>query len=182
MPALPCSRSVPSRTSAENVPERVRLPRTPRFSSFRLTCLLLAASALVLAALIPPRLAAFEIADGQYFVFDIDNDADMREVGKRSGIKTFDDRPLSLGLQECRRWADQFNVRPYRAVVSGTIGENPGRVWICADPADSDLLSELYCKQMQMGYVKHERSVVTCRLPNRGGAHPAPAIALQSPQ
>jgi len=110
---------------------------------------------------------AFELMPDGFFVFDIDQDADMRAVGERSGIRTRDDAPLELGMQECRRWADQFNVRPYRAVVSGTLAGRPGRVWICAGAANHEGLSRIYCQQMRMRYVRHEGSRVTCRLPDR---------------
>jgi hypothetical protein len=116
---------------------------------------------------IAPPVAAIEITDSGYFIFDIDRPEDMRAVGERSGIRTKDDAPLSLGQQECRRWADQFNVRPYRAVVSGTLPGVPGRVWICSGKADNPRLSQLYCRQLGMAYVKNEGSIVTCRLPDR---------------
>ena len=38
---------------------------------------------------------------------------DMREVGRRSGITTKDDIPVSIGYVECRRWARRFGVRPF---------------------------------------------------------------------
>lgn len=121
----------------------------------------------VLVAFAPSPLTAIEITPGGLFIFDINSDADMREVGTRSGIQTKEDAPLSLGIQECRRWANQFRVSPYRAVVSGTLPGRPGRVWICAGQANHEGLSRQYCQQMGMPFVKHEGSKVTCRMTDR---------------
>ena len=126
-----------------------------------------ASGLLWLASIAPHAASGVELTPEGLVLFDIDQDADMREVGERSGIRTLDDAPLSLGLQECRRWADQFGIRPYRAVVSGTLPGRPGRVWICAGPADHEGLSRTYCQQMGMRFVRNEGSKVTCRLPDR---------------
>ena len=105
---------------------------------------------------------AIESTDQGELVFDIDNPDDMREVGSRSGIQIKDDIDTAIGTFECRRWARQFGVRPYRAVVSGTLPGRRLRVWICSGKADSRKLSELYCRELGMVYKRHRGSVVTC--------------------
>ena len=110
-----------------------------------------------------PVAQAIETTELGELVFDIDKPEDMREVGSRAGIQIKDDIDTAIGYFECRRWARQFGVRPYRAVVSGTFPGRRMRVWICSGKADSRKLSELYCRQLGMVYKQHRGSVVTCR-------------------
>jgi hypothetical protein len=124
-----------------------------------LRCTVLALAAMAWA----PAAMAFEVIEGGDFVFDISNPDDMVEVGKLSGITIKKDLPPRIGRIECARWARQFGVHPYQAVVSGTRPDRSLRVWICAGEADNRALSQAYCKDMGMEYVRHEGSVVTCR-------------------
>jgi hypothetical protein len=122
--------------------------------------------ALVLSALIPAAAWAGQINERGEFVFDINSAEDMRAVGERAGIRPEERSPMDLGVLDCGRWASRFNVFPYQAVVAGRLAGRPGLVWICSGAADSLELSEGYCKQIGMSYVKHEGSVVTCRIRN----------------
>ncbi|HEX9768068.1 MAG TPA: hypothetical protein VGA50_02750 [Kiloniellales bacterium] len=125
--------------------------------ALRCAVLALAVSAWTQAA------SAVEVTEGGDFIFDISNPGDMLEVGKLSGITIKKDIPPRVGRIECARWARQFGVHPYQAVVSGTRPDRSLRVWICAGEVDNRALSEAYCKDMGMVYVRHDGSVVTCR-------------------
>jgi len=121
--------------------------------------------ALALASALPA--AAGSLTERGEFVFDISSREDMREVGQRAGIRISGYSPMDIGRIDCGRWAHQFNVFPYEPVVAGTLSGRPGLVWICSGQADSAVLSTAYCEEMGMSYVKHEGSVVTCRVPNQ---------------
>jgi hypothetical protein len=125
--------------------------------------ILAAAIAVAAAVAAGPPGAAVEIEDGGDFTFDIRSGKDMRLVGELSGITIKNDLPPRIGQQECARWARRFKVHPYRAVVSGNLPNRRTRVWICTGDADSRALSEIYCRQMKMYYVRHDGPVVTCR-------------------
>ena len=106
---------------------------------------------------------AVEVTEAGDFVFDISEPADMREVGRLSGITIKKDLPPRIGRIECARWARRFGVYPIVAVVSGTRPDRARRVWICAGEADNAALSGYYCRDMGMHYVRHDGPVVTCR-------------------
>ena len=106
---------------------------------------------------------AVEVTEAGDFIFDISEPADMREVGRLSGITIKKDLPARIGRVECARWARRFSVFPFVAVVSGTRPDRARRVWICAGEADNADLSAYYCRDMGMHYVRHDGPVVTCR-------------------
>ena len=141
---------------------RGRTGRKRRDRAWRNAVRLALGAALAGAVLVGPG-QALEVDRGGDFTFDIRNHTDMRKVGELSGITIKRDIPARVGLIECARWARRFGVRPYEAVVSGTLPNRRLRVWICAGNADNRLLSETYCKQMGMRYVRHDGPVVTCR-------------------
>ena len=136
--------------------------RRSRHRSWRSVACLALGAALSAAVVVGPG-RALEMDRGGDFTFDIRNHKDMRKVGELSGITIKRDIPPRVGLIECARWARRFGVRPYAAVVSGTLPDRRLRVWICAGDADNRLLSQTYCKQMGMRYVHHDGPVVTCR-------------------
>ena len=107
--------------------------------------------------------SAVEVTESGDFVFDISDPKDMRTVGELSGITIKRDLPPRIGRVECARWARQFDVYPFQAVVSGTRPDRARRVWICAGEADSAVLAKHYCRDMGMRYVHHDGPVVTCR-------------------